>query len=153
MKIFVFFLFSTFLINFTLSKRFKNKTHLNKNHTKKNNTHRTFLIRTELNITEIEKLLNNNKTLDINKTIVSEIDDDYENFTLPDEIDIEIEEKSFFECEMNRAKMNDVRDSILAEMDLKSDKLQIYPICEDCLSKSEIIGRGGIDKPQTFMIL
>ena len=93
MKIFVFFLFSTFLINFTLSKRFKNKTHLNKNHTKKNNTHRTFLIRTELNITEIEKLLNNNKTLDINKTIVSEIDDDYENFTLPDEIDIEIEDE------------------------------------------------------------
>ncbi|MBR6199646.1 MAG: CRISPR-associated endonuclease Cas2 [Spirochaetales bacterium] len=62
-------------------------------------------------------------------------------------------QKSFFECEMNRAKMNDVCDSILAEMDLKSDKLQIYPICEDCLSKSEIIGRGGIDKPQTFMIL
>ena len=91
MKTIIFPLVLCFLIDLIVSKRSKNKTNLNKVQGKKNNTHRSFLIRTELNKTELEKLLNNNQTLILNKTIVDEIDD--ENDTYADEYDIEIEDE------------------------------------------------------------
>ena len=90
MKKYASLLLLSLLINLSLSKGLKNQSHLSKNHGKKNNTHRTFLIRTELNITEIEKLLNRNQTLSNNSTLISEIDDENENYP---ELDIEIEDE------------------------------------------------------------
>ena len=89
-RILYFFLLS-FLINIALSKRFRNKTHLGKTNSKKNNTLHTILITTELNKEEIEKLLNKNGTIICNRTSVSEIINDNDDF--PDEIDIEIEDE------------------------------------------------------------
>ena len=92
MKNIIFFLILS-LINYSLTKMHKNQSNLNKNHAIKNKGYRTILIRTELNATELEKLLNNNQTLISNKTIISEINDEYDNDTFYDDIDIEIEDE------------------------------------------------------------
>ena len=89
-RISYFFLLSM-LINITLSKRFRKTSNLGKINSKKNNTLHTILITTELNKEEIEKILNKNGTIVCNRTSVSEIIDDNDDF--PDEIDIEIEDE------------------------------------------------------------
>ena len=84
-------LFIFLLINLCKSKRFKNKTYLGKIHNKKNNTLKTFLITTELNKTEIEKLLNISGTYNKNETLISEMNEDNEDYQ--EGIDIEIEDE------------------------------------------------------------
>lgn len=60
---------------------------------------------------------------------------------------------SFFECEMEKTVLNDLRDKILSVMNLKMDSLRIYPLCEDCLKKTQSIGNGDIYIPKNYLIL
>lgn len=60
---------------------------------------------------------------------------------------------SFFQCEMNRNIMEDLRDKLLMIINPKEDSLRIYPICEDCLKKVDNIGKGNIFEPVTYQIL
>lgn len=60
---------------------------------------------------------------------------------------------SFFECEMEKQKMELLKTQILENMDLEEDSLRIYPLCEDCLKKTSSIGNGNIFIPTNFQIL
>lgn len=60
---------------------------------------------------------------------------------------------SFFQCEMSRSIMEDLRDRLLMIIEPKEDSLRIYPICEDCLKKTSNMGDGNIYEPKTYQIL
>lgn len=60
---------------------------------------------------------------------------------------------SFFECEMKKEQLEDLRNRILEIMDKKEDSLLIYPLCQDCAAKTTSLGKGSIFIPQTFQIL
>ena len=90
MRIILYFVLLSLVINITLSKKFRNKNHLGKANNKKNNTLHTLLVTTELNKEEIERILNKNGTVTCNRTLVSEVID---NKDFQDDIDIEIEDE------------------------------------------------------------
>lgn len=60
---------------------------------------------------------------------------------------------SFFECEMEKEKMDELRNALLEIINLKQDSLKIYPLCSACLKKTQSVGNGDIFVPQTFEIL
>lgn len=60
---------------------------------------------------------------------------------------------SFFECEMQKEQLEDLRNRILEIMDKKEDSLLIYPLCQDCVLKTTSLGKGSIFIPQTYQIL
>jgi CRISPR-associated protein Cas2 len=60
---------------------------------------------------------------------------------------------SFFECEMEKNQLEELKRQLLELIDKKEDSLRIYPLCEDCLKRTSSIGEGNIFVPQTFQIL
>lgn len=60
---------------------------------------------------------------------------------------------SFFECEMQKEQLDELKARLLEIIDKKEDSLLIYPICEDCAAKTTAVGNGNIFIPQTFQIL
>lgn len=60
---------------------------------------------------------------------------------------------SFFQCEMEKIHLEDLRGQLLDIIDLKKDSLKIYPLCEDCLKKISTIGEGDCFVPETYIIL
>lgn len=62
-------------------------------------------------------------------------------------------QKSFFQCEMSAAKLDEVRRALLGIINLTEDSLFIYPLCEDCSGKALTDGQGDLIKLETFEIL
>ena len=60
---------------------------------------------------------------------------------------------SFFECEMEKEQLNNLKRALLDIINLKEDSLRIYPLCEDCLKETATVGKGSIFVPQTFTVL
>lgn len=60
---------------------------------------------------------------------------------------------SFFECEMEKEQLEDLKNSLLKILDLEEDSLLIYPLCQDCAAKTVTLGKGDILIPKTFEIL
>jgi len=60
---------------------------------------------------------------------------------------------SFFECEMEKSRLESLKADLLEQMNLKEDSLRIYPLCADCLKNTRTLGEGKIYVPQNFMIL
>ncbi len=60
---------------------------------------------------------------------------------------------SFFECEMEKEQLEDLKNSLLEILDLEEDSLLIYPLCQDCAAKTTTLGNGNIFIPKTFEIL
>ena len=60
---------------------------------------------------------------------------------------------SFFECEMEKEQLEKLKASLLEILDKKEDSLLIYPLCEDCVSKTTSLGEGNIFIQKTFEIL
>lgn len=60
---------------------------------------------------------------------------------------------SFFQCQINEEKMEELKKRLLDEIDMKEDYLFFYPICENCLQKPIIEGSGQILIQQTFEII
>lgn len=60
---------------------------------------------------------------------------------------------SFFECEMEKAQLDELKSSLLKILDKKEDSLRIYPLCQDCAAKTTSLGKGDIFIPKTFEIL
>lgn len=60
---------------------------------------------------------------------------------------------SFFQCDMPHKIMEDLKNKLLAMININEDSLRIYPICEDCLGKTMKMGKGSIFEPKTFQIL
>lgn len=60
---------------------------------------------------------------------------------------------SFFQCDMDADILNILRDRLLTVINLKEDSLRIYPICDDCLKKTSVIGSGNIIELNSYQIL
>lgn len=60
---------------------------------------------------------------------------------------------SFFECEMDKSQMDELKSALLELINLKEDSLVIYPLCQDCINKTSTLGTGNIFVPKTFEIL
>ena len=60
---------------------------------------------------------------------------------------------SFFQCEMDKDILQNLRDELLGIIDLKADSLKVYPVCEDCMKNTTSIGNGDLFSPQRFIIL
>lgn len=60
---------------------------------------------------------------------------------------------SFFECEMKKEQLDELKCRLFEILNKKEDSLLIYPICEDCSRKTSAIGNGSIFIPQSFQIL
>ena len=62
-------------------------------------------------------------------------------------------QKSFFQVEMPKERLEGLVRRILRIINTRYDKLYIYPICEGCLSKALKDGTGTLIKLQEFEIL
>lgn len=60
---------------------------------------------------------------------------------------------SFFQCDMPRKVMEELRDKLLTMININEDNLRIYPVCDDCLWKTAKLGKGNIFEPKTYQIL
>lgn len=60
---------------------------------------------------------------------------------------------SFFQCEMEADILNVLLDRLLMIIDVKEDSLRVYPICEDCLRKTSVVGNGNIIELNSYQIL
>ncbi len=60
---------------------------------------------------------------------------------------------SFFECELKKSQMEQLKKDLLAIIDKKKDSLNIYPLCTDCVKQVQSIGTGALFIPQSFEIL
>ena len=62
-------------------------------------------------------------------------------------------QKSFFQVNAERDLINKIRDSLLSYIDKNTDRLFIYPVCEDCSGKAKLIGTGNLLIEKAFVIL
>ncbi len=62
-------------------------------------------------------------------------------------------QKSFFQCEMEKKRMYQLRDDLLSIIETEEDSLFFYPLCEECSRKAETIGSGIILRISPFEIL
>lgn len=60
---------------------------------------------------------------------------------------------SFFECEMEKEQLEELKLRLKEIINKKEDSLRIYPLCEDCLRETSSLGEGDIFVPKTFLIL
>ena len=60
---------------------------------------------------------------------------------------------SFFECELQKQTLEELKGALLAIIDKSEDSLLIYPLCEDCVKKTQGLGTGDIFVPQSYQIL
>jgi len=62
-------------------------------------------------------------------------------------------QKSFFQCEMEKQRMEKLVKAILREINIKADSFYVYPLCTDCSSKAVTEGAGYLLKLERFEIL
>ena len=62
-------------------------------------------------------------------------------------------QRSFFQCEMSKIQMDNLKNSLLNIVNVKADYLFVYPLCEKCSHKAEVIGSGTVLELETFFIL
>ncbi len=62
-------------------------------------------------------------------------------------------QKSFFQCDIPKEKMDILLNKVLAIIDLDKDYFFIYPLCEKCIEKPLIDGSGQLLTIKTFEIL
>jgi len=62
-------------------------------------------------------------------------------------------QKSFFQCEIGKAKMDEIYAKILKVINKKKDSFFVYPLCEDCSSRAIADGNGSLIRLEDFEIL
>jgi CRISPR-associated protein Cas2 len=62
-------------------------------------------------------------------------------------------QKSFFQCEMNKQEMEDLKNELLQIIDIRQDYLFVYPLCGKCTKNAVVIGQGQTLKLETYFIL
>ena len=62
-------------------------------------------------------------------------------------------QKSFFQCDMSKNDMIELKNRLLKIINIKKDSLFIYPLCEDCSNRVIKDGHGDILKLSNFEIL
>jgi CRISPR-associated protein Cas2 len=48
---------------------------------------------------------------------------------------------SVFECDLNAARLGELRGRLEALIDLQRDRIHIYPMCDACFFRSESMGK------------
>jgi len=61
-------------------------------------------------------------------------------------------QKSFFQCEISAKGMEELRNQILNEVDLKKDYFYIYPLCQACTEKPITDGPGTLIRIKSYEI-
>jgi len=62
-------------------------------------------------------------------------------------------QKSFFQCEMEENRMEQMKRELLGIINRKRDSLFIYPLCEKCSRNALTDGEGSLIKISSFEIL
>ncbi|MGQ9723655.1 MAG: CRISPR-associated endonuclease Cas2 [Candidatus Jordarchaeum sp.] len=62
-------------------------------------------------------------------------------------------QKSFFQCKIEKNKLEELINRLLQVINIKKDFLYIYPLCEDCNRNAITDGKGEILKIETYEIL
>jgi CRISPR-associated protein Cas2 len=62
-------------------------------------------------------------------------------------------QKSFFQCDINKDRLEFLKRAMLKIIRTREDSLFIYPLCEDCLKLTETTGTGSLIKIEDFEIL
>ena len=60
---------------------------------------------------------------------------------------------SFFQCDMEKDRLEQLKSQLLGIIDESEDSLRIYPVCEDCLRKNDSLGDGAVFVAQSYQIL
>ena len=60
---------------------------------------------------------------------------------------------SFFQCEMDKERMEKLKVQLVQEIDIDEDFLFIYPLCDDCSKSVFTDGTGEVIKIEPFEIL
>ncbi len=61
-------------------------------------------------------------------------------------------QKSFFQCEISKKGMEQLRDRILKIIDQEKDYLYIYPLCDACSEKPVTDGPGTLVRIRSYEI-
>jgi CRISPR-associated protein Cas2 len=62
-------------------------------------------------------------------------------------------QKSFFQCEMEKSRMERMKREILKTIRRKEDAFFVYPLCEDCAGKALTDGNGQLITISSYEIL
>ncbi|GBU24444.1 CRISPR-associated endonuclease Cas2 [Fibrobacteria bacterium R8-3-H12] len=62
-------------------------------------------------------------------------------------------QKSFFQINAPKEIIEQIRNSLLNCIDKKTDRLFIYPVCEDCSGGAKLIGNGKLQIEEKFIII
>jgi CRISPR-associated protein Cas2 len=62
-------------------------------------------------------------------------------------------QKSFFQVNAQKEIIERIRDSLLGCIDKETDRLFIYPVCEDCSGGVKLVGNGKLLIEEKFIIL
>lgn len=60
---------------------------------------------------------------------------------------------SFFQCELDSKTMEELFSKLKRFIDPKSDSLQIFPVCKDCLNLKIILGKNKVHEEQQYLII
>lgn len=60
---------------------------------------------------------------------------------------------SVFECLINKEQLKKIKEETKKIIDLNTDSIRFYLICESCVNRIEIIGTGEITKDIDFYII
>ena len=60
---------------------------------------------------------------------------------------------SFFQCEMKKQMMEELKEDLLSVINTKEDFLFVYPLCDDCSNSVYTDGTGDVIRISTFEIL
>lgn len=60
---------------------------------------------------------------------------------------------SFFQCDMDKARIAELTQTLLTVIDRKADSLLIMPVCANCLEPYALLGFGSIIAEEKYQIL
>ena len=59
---------------------------------------------------------------------------------------------SFFQCDVGKRLLEQIISSLLDLIDDKEDSILVYPVCEECLSKAEELGKKNLCAKALFRV-
>lgn len=62
-------------------------------------------------------------------------------------------QKSFFQCDITREKLDFLIKRLTREINIEEDKLFVYPICEECSRRAITQGKGDVIRLEDFEII
>ena len=62
-------------------------------------------------------------------------------------------QKSVFETELTKTELEELKDILVKILEPKFDSIRIYPLCKECESKIDILGKGEkYETPAIFFV-